>query len=274
MKKISSPVAVPYRLGNLIHEDSTKTTQVEINGLKLISNTTTLFSNPNAKSNPPCESISFGNEGYGCNSPEGDQNEGAYVNKVINDKGNRVSNEKDEFTSRGNQFVNNSCSQSLARDPALISDSKMNSHTRMEVDKFGITGKPNLRETNVDLEHGQDIVGVEVSFEGKDSDGSDESDPFTSALLAEASQEKRPYRTSSSPNVFYSECLPLGGFTSICGRRPEMEDALAVVPRLMQIPIEMLEDDNRNLNGINKTAHFFGVYDGHGGSQVCLCFTS
>ena len=281
MKKISSPVAVPYRLGNLIHEDSAVMTQVEISGLRLISNTATLFSSPNAKSNPPCESISFGNESYSCNSPGG-ENRRADVKRVINDKGNRISNgtigwqsEEDDICSRGNQFFNKSCSQPMARDSSLVSDSIMSSHTRKKGGKFENIGKTNLREPSVDLEHGQDMVGVK----GKDSDGSDESDPYSSSSLVEGSQEQRSYRTSSCQNVLDLDCLPLWGFTSICGRRPEMEDALAVVPRLMKIPIEMLEVNYHNLNGISKyssqsTAHFFGVYDGHGGSQVCLCFAS
>ncbi|KAM6583508.1 hypothetical protein CsatB_010510 [Cannabis sativa] len=257
MKKISSsPVAVPYRLGNFIHEDSTVTTQVEINGLKLISNTASLFSNPNAKSNTPCESLCFGSESY--RSAEG---------------------ENTEFTSRGkgnnnnnnNPFVNNSFSPSLD----LVSDSIMNktTNTKKEVGKFeNTTG--NI--PSGDMEHGQeeDMVGVvEVGLEGKDSYGSDESDPCIMSTLP--SKEKRPYRitNSSSQNVLDLDCLPLWGFTSICGRRPEMEDALAVVPRLMQLPIEMLEDDHQNLDAINhystqSTAHFYGVYDGHGGNQV------
>ena len=55
-----------------------------------------------------------------------------------------------------------------------------------------------------------------------------------------------------------------------------MEDAVAVIPRLLQVPVEMLEDDHHVVNGVNqrlcqsRTAHFFGVYDGHGGSQVLL----
>ncbi|CAI0627917.1 unnamed protein product [Linum tenue] len=56
--------------------------------------------------------------------------------------------------------------------------------------------------------------------------------------------------------------LPLWGMTSICGRRPEMEDAVAVVPRFMSVPARMLG------SRVDSTAHFFGVYDGHGGSQV------
>ncbi|KAI4380774.1 hypothetical protein MLD38_006924 [Melastoma candidum] len=61
-----------------------------------------------------------------------------------------------------------------------------------------------------------------------------------------------------------SDYVPLWGITSICGGRSEMEDAGAVVPRLMQIPSEMLGAVNKG----SLVAHFFGVYDGHGGSQV------
>lgn len=52
-----------------------------------------------------------------------------------------------------------------------------------------------------------------------------------------------------------------------------MEDAFATVPQFLKIPIQMLIGD-RVLDGlskcINQTVHFFGVYDGHGGCQVCL----
>ncbi|KAC9177474.1 hypothetical protein E3N88_05610 [Mikania micrantha] len=73
-------------------------------------------------------------------------------------------------------------------------------------------------------------------------------------------------------SVFELEYVPLFGFHSVCGRRPEMEDAVASVPQFMKIPVKMLVGDhvidgiNSNLNEL--TAHFFGVYDGHGGCQV------
>lgn len=248
MEKASSAVAVPFRLGNLIHDDSAVTTHVEINGLKLIANTATLFSNPSGKSNPPCESISHGNEGFCHDSPRS------------GDKG------ADEFTSLGNHFVGNSFSRFLSSDTSNM----IKSQKTMDV------GKSSLTESSTDLEHGQDIVSAEVGFEGKDSDGSDESDPYTSTSLVAVSQKKAPNRTRSSPNVFGLDCLPLWGFTCICGRRTEMEDAVAVIPRLLQVPVEMLEDDHHVVNGVNqrlcwsRTAHFFGVYDGHGGSQVLL----
>nr|XP_043628260.1 probable protein phosphatase 2C 6 [Erigeron canadensis] len=73
-------------------------------------------------------------------------------------------------------------------------------------------------------------------------------------------------------SVFEVDCVPLWGFTSIIGRRPEMEDAVATVPRFLKIPIQMLTGD-RGPDQLTKslshlTTHFFGVYDGHGGSQV------
>ncbi|XP_039116668.1 disease resistance protein RPS2-like isoform X2 [Dioscorea cayenensis subsp. rotundata] len=66
--------------------------------------------------------------------------------------------------------------------------------------------------------------------------------------------------------------VPLWGSVSICGRRPQMEDAVMTVPRFFHIPITMLPAD-LVVDGIipdliSLSGHFFGVYDGHGGSQV------
>ncbi|KAK4755907.1 hypothetical protein SAY87_009664 [Trapa incisa] len=73
-------------------------------------------------------------------------------------------------------------------------------------------------------------------------------------------------------SVFEVEYVPLWGFTSLCGRRNEMEDAVVTLPHFTRIPIEMLIGD-QSLGTMadiicQQTAHFFGVYDGHGGSQV------
>ncbi|CAM8990082.1 unnamed protein product [Rhodiola kirilowii] len=73
-------------------------------------------------------------------------------------------------------------------------------------------------------------------------------------------------------SVFGFDCLPLWGSVSVIGMRPEMEDAVAAVPRLVKIPTKMLMNDQMNVVTGEKltyrTAHFFGVYDGHGGCQV------
>lgn len=78
------------------------------------------------------------------------------------------------------------------------------------------------------------------------------------------------------PSFLLKEYVPLWGTMSICGRRPEMEDAVTVVPWFHEIPLQMLIG-NRLIDGVNPNttclpAHFFGVYDGHGGAQVTPLF--
>ncbi|CAI9773905.1 unnamed protein product [Fraxinus pennsylvanica] len=61
---------------------------------------------------------------------------------------------------------------------------------------------------------------------------------------------------------------PLWGFTSVCGRRPEMEDTVIALPRFLTIPSPLLTHRPiMNVRHQDLKAHFFGVYDGHGGQQ-------
>ncbi|KAL5768747.1 hypothetical protein ACOSQ2_015530 [Xanthoceras sorbifolium] len=61
------------------------------------------------------------------------------------------------------------------------------------------------------------------------------------------------------------------GFTSVIGRRKEMEDAVAIRPGFMSRMCDHLggctAPGSRTSTEISPV-HFFGVYDGHGGSQV------
>lgn len=89
--------------------------------------------------------------------------------------------------------------------------------------------------------------------------------------VGQEAEEIQAYGASSnSPPL--SE-LPLWGLVSICGRRPEMEDATAVVPQFLDFPLWMrsaapLVDGGLNASLSHLAGHFFGVYDGHGGVQV------
>ncbi|EOA14729.1 hypothetical protein CARUB_v10028020mg [Capsella rubella] len=61
-----------------------------------------------------------------------------------------------------------------------------------------------------------------------------------------------------------TEDEPLYGFVSVMGRSRKMEDSVTVKPSLCKPEINQ-----------NRPVHFFGVYDGHGGSQVStLCSTT
>lgn len=57
---------------------------------------------------------------------------------------------------------------------------------------------------------------------------------------------------------------------SIRGRRPEMEDAAVAVPQFFSLPLFLT--DNSMVDGpypmwFRLRAHFFGVYDSHGGAE-------
>ncbi|XAR67052.1 Phosphoprotein phosphatase [Bertholletia excelsa] len=61
------------------------------------------------------------------------------------------------------------------------------------------------------------------------------------------------------------------GFTSVIGRRREMEDAIAVVPGFMTRACDHVGGctaPGSRTSGEISPVHFFGVYDGHGGCQV------
>jgi protein phosphatase 2C len=74
-------------------------------------------------------------------------------------------------------------------------------------------------------------------------------------------------------SVFLTDRVPLWGCSSICGLRSDMEDAYVAVPRFYNLPVWMLTQDFP-MDGVDEfsklrvPAHFFGVYDGHGGAQV------
>lgn len=79
----------------------------------------------------------------------------------------------------------------------------------------------------------------------------------------------------ASRSIFEVSYVPLWGFASVLGRRLDMEDAVSIIPRFVEIPLQMLVD--RPPAGLSSrvthlTGHFFGVYDGHGGAEVCLSF--
>jgi protein phosphatase 2C len=61
------------------------------------------------------------------------------------------------------------------------------------------------------------------------------------------------------------------GFTSVIGRRKEMEDAVAVVPGFISRTCDHVGGctaPGSTTSSEISPVHFFGVYDGHGGSQV------
>ncbi|CAI0401331.1 unnamed protein product [Linum tenue] len=132
------------------------------------------------------------------------------------------------------------------------------SYTATDLEESSIVSRNSL---SVAVSHAEEVITTSCS----------NSKPVPSVVI-QLALEKEARGAAIARSVFELDYVPLWGFTSVCGRRPEMEDAVATVPQFLKIPIQMLIG-NQLLDGMSKcithqTAHFFGVYDGHGGSQV------
>lgn len=85
------------------------------------------------------------------------------------------------------------------------------------------------------------------------------------ARIAQSSVESDSFASTSGREHSMADLdCPPHGLVSVCGRRREMEDAVAAFPSLVHFP------PIPALRAVTEEAplHFFGVYDGHGGSQV------
>ncbi|CAO2208483.1 unnamed protein product [Urochloa humidicola] len=116
-----------------------------------------------------------------------------------------------------------------------------------------------------------DFEGVGLGFFGA-AEGGGAPVVFEDSAASAATVEAEARVAAGGRSVFAVDCVPLWGYTSICGRRPEMEDAVATAPRFHDVPLWMLTG-NAVIDGLDPMtfrlpAHFFGVYDGHGGAQV------
>jgi len=190
--------------------------------------------------------------------------------------------EDDSLSLEGDRFLDSSCSlsvtsetSSLCAEDFLIVDANSEIETPrcLDVEKsvcsVNILAKaPEVEELNVEREMTNGPLSVAVSLE---EDVRSSLSSQSSAVVVQLPQGKQVNATVGR-SVFEVEYVPLWGFTSLCGRRPEMEDAVGIVPQFLKIPIQMLVSGPA-LDGISdyvseQTAHFFGVYDGHGGLQV------
>ncbi|KAJ4875330.1 Protein phosphatase 2C 77 [Raphanus sativus] len=145
------------------------------------------------------------------------------------------------------------CSTSLPESSCSGEESIINNMRRQQDTSSSSSAAARVADVIADISAGEEI------------NGSDEFDPRSSTAARRS--EKKVLSRTESRSLFEFKSVPLYGVTSICGRRPEMEDSVSAIPRFLQVS---LLDCGRVANGLNphSSAHFFGVYDGHGGSQV------
>ncbi|XP_075666189.1 protein phosphatase 2C 16-like [Castanea sativa] len=284
MDEMSSAVSVTLSLGNSMCDDSGIATHVEITRLKLVTDASNLLLDP-AKV-VSAESVSSGNGN--CNdvkselhrltmsAPEGSGGRGDDLSGMLPDNGNgsiaddvvMQESEEDGILSVAHD------TNGIIRGELLTLD--VESEIRLpdiaEIEKVGhaqIVAKAIiLVESSIGQVPSGELIVAAVS---PDSKISSKSEIKASTVVFQSHMQKNVSK-GGIRSVFELDCIPLWGSVSIPGDRPEMEDAIAAVPRFMKIPIKMLIGD-RVIDGMKQslthvTSHFFAVYDGHGGSQV------
>ncbi|GAB2285949.1 hypothetical protein Dimus_020378 [Dionaea muscipula] len=282
MERMFPAVAVPFKeIVNSVSENSIIASPVDVTGLRLMTDAARLLSDTGVDKD--CSfSASQGDisivEMSGLEEYRGSK--GVVLMDFIPDAKDskstsgavvRDSAEDDNISLNGDQILDSSCSHSVASETSsLCGDDFIALEANSEVglpsslDGLIVAKVPIFGESNVDSETEIDPLAVVMSLE-------DARSSIQSSVALQSPLEKGLEGTVMR-SVFEVDTVPLWGYTSICGRRPEMEDAFAAVPGFMKIPIQMLIGE-RALNGMSRclsqlTAHFFGVYDGHGGCQV------
>lgn len=296
MEEMSPAVAVPFRLGNSVCDNPTvAATHMDVTRFKLMTDAASLLSD-SAVGGEDDNSSDLENEvSVVAVSVTGESREdgAALLDMITENKSNwagddaviRESEEDDFLSVEGDPILDSSCSLSVTSETSSIcgedllafeANFEIGTPSSLDVEKDGgndsiIAKSSHLGELNVE----QEIVSDSLAVTSLEEDIGFRSGLKSSEVVIQLPEEKG-VSGAVVRSVFELVYVPLWGFTSICGRRPEMEDAVATVPRFLQIPIQMLIGD-RVIDGMSKcvsqlTAHFFGVYDGHGGSQVPFVF--
>lgn len=281
MEEMSPAVSVTLSLGGSRCENSGIAAHVEITQLKLVTDTMSLLSESvcsgdgiqnDVKSDPNEFSVSRAGE-------DGDEPRVTLLEMVpgkengwIDGNGMIQNSREDEILAVVDETSGISGKDLLA----LVAGSEISLPDSVEIENVEhgqIVAKAIiLRESSEKVPAGE-LLAVAVNPDAVLSGGSDLK---ASAVVFQLSTEKN-FSKGSVRSVFELDCVPLWGSVSIRGQRPEMEDAVAAAPRFMETPIKMLIG-NRVIDGMSQrlthlTTHFFGVYDGHGGSQVYFILT-
>ncbi|GKV03654.1 hypothetical protein SLEP1_g15922 [Rubroshorea leprosula] len=298
MEEMSLPVAVPFRVGNSVSENSTLATRLNIKRITIMANPVGLLSDSATKATTQsvaeedmgCDSVeketeevSLREEGKGTEAPSLDLIADGKDSWIASDDVISRKSEDDSLSLEGDHILDSSCSLSVVSETSsLCGEDFLGFEAISEVGTLGsldnersicsvdiIAKTTDFVESNVETEIASDPHAATLSLEEDIGNGS--LIQKQSVVVLQLAVEKGT-STAVARSVFELEYVPRWGFTSMCGRRPEMEDAVATVPYFLNIPIQMLISDqvldgmNRTFN--NQTTHFFGVYDGHGGSQV------
>lgn len=268
MEEMSPSVAVTLSVGNSRCDNSGISSSMEITRLKLVTDAASLLSNPSRlvlANDPGGEAATDTLK----SSERGDENE------MITESRSAVTREceEEEVLSVGDENNLVIAEELLSMDAGQAAIGLPTSDMIISVEADPVPTQAIVLGDSIEVPKGELITSPGPKVEASGSSTLN-SAVFVSQLLKEKSLGKGGVKS-----VFELDCIPLWGSVSIRGKRSEMEDAVTIVPRFMRIPIKMLVGEHA-VDGINPslthvTSHFFGVYDGHGGSQVlliCYCY--
>ncbi|PIN21545.1 Serine/threonine protein phosphatase [Handroanthus impetiginosus] len=277
MEEIYGVVAVPFRLGKSVFDNLTVESCMDVRNLKLMADQSSSSYNSEIKSlgnsvDGDNEDCSFGDSGSEVSftlklvSPMMATTSEDESNWLATDGVVRESEEDGSSSLEGDLVLDSSCSLSVVSDTSsLCGDDLLGLESISEI---GIQFL-DIEKSTSDVE----LISKDVTVLGDSVEvGEEIADAASSKSSLINIQLDKGISGRAVRSIFEVDCVPLWGFTSVCGRRPEMEDAVATVPRLLKIPLQMLIGD-RVIDGLashlsHLTGHFFGVYDGHGGCQV------
>ncbi|GKV00840.1 hypothetical protein SLEP1_g13459 [Rubroshorea leprosula] len=271
----SAAVSLTLSLGNSVCENSGMATHVEITRMKLVTDAASLLSDT-AKvmsSDCPGSGDTKGDAHMVTVSASAQCGGAADLFKLSPEDGNRLTAAGDAMTHESEEDEILSVvedSNGIINEGLLVlnAGSEISPPNSVEIESGRILAKAIiLGESSIEQVPTAEVVLTAVNSDAKIPDGRELK---ASEVVIKLPSEKN--LTKGSRSVFELDCIPLWGSVSICGKRREMEDAIAAEPRYMKIPIKMLIGD-RVIDGMSQslthlTGHFFGVYDGHGGSQV------
>lgn len=270
MEEMSPAVAVILSVGNSVRDNSGISSSAELTRLKLVTNAASLLANPSNLVST--ESVSC------CHMDSADS---SYVSNLATDMarddGGGGANELVTVTKNGDSSVPNDNSMRENDEDEIMS---VGEDTSLVIaDELLATGRVVIKAVENDRVLAEAIIlgnsevppSELITAVSSQAEGSDISILKAAAVVSQLPKEKSLTK-GGIRSVFELDCIPLWGSVSIRGKRPEMEDAITTAPQFMKIPIKMLVGEHM-IDGISQslthvTSHFFGVYDGHGGSRV------
>nr|GLL39928.1 probable protein phosphatase 2C 50 isoform X1 [Ipomoea trifida] len=257
MEEASPTIAVHYKPGNrVIYDESVLPSRTNISGLELVAYTTNLLSEP---TKAKLSLVSIGNGSMMCDNRRVPRDSFDDTRGYDNDeiRGGGGGGEKLLSKVHGNGIC------------LVISDAKIGQNSRDNGLMSPNSGKLLGSISSCSERNGSSFVSKKEcgAIEANSGATSPVNGDKSGAVLL--SINKSYSVNGEKPCIVFDSTPPLWGLVSICGKRLEMEDSAVALPRFSGIPSQMqIHVPDTNAMARNSLAHFYGVYDGHGGCQV------